>query len=93
MTFSSRLTSIDDASPKRLESAPARSAWGDWGSRALLWALFASISMGLGYATLNRYDPRGAGRGDVWFYVSMANRQYAEVESPYRWRVLTPSVV
>jgi hypothetical protein len=41
-------------------SAVSRSRGDAWRSAAVLWALFFTICCGLGYATLNRYDPTRA---------------------------------
>jgi hypothetical protein len=57
----------------------------------LVWAISWHISFGLGYATLNRYDPaRVAGTPDAAPYAQMVKG--AAVEGRWQYRVLVPSV-
>jgi len=54
-----------------------------------VWSLFFLISAGLGYPTLNRYDPRGA-LPDVAIYAKMAVERSSAVNTHLRFRVLVP---
>lgn len=56
---------------------------------ACTWALFCLIAAGLGYATLNRYDPRSA-VPDAAIYARIAANGPGAVETPLRFRVLVP---
>jgi len=58
-------------------------------SRLLLWAIFVLICFGLGYPTLNRYDPRQL-LPDAAKYANLAQDGPASVDSPFRFRVLLP---
>lgn len=58
----------------------------------LLWALFFSISAGLGYSTLNRYDPRTQ-LPDAAIYAQLAISGPAQVHDYFRLRVLVPFLV
>jgi hypothetical protein len=55
----------------------------------LLWVLFLLISAGLGYPTLNRYDPRKQ-LPDAAVYAQIATSASATVETHFRFRVLVP---
>jgi hypothetical protein len=60
------------------------------GRGTVLWILFFLISFGLGYATLNRYDPRTTGLKDtVAYYEIVAHGPTADLEH-MRFRVLVP---
>ena len=58
----------------------------------LLYVLFVLLSFGLGYPTLNRYDPtRVSGLADVKSYVAMVTRAASVPGQPHmRFRVLVP---
>jgi hypothetical protein len=58
-------------------------------SETLFWILFFLISAGLGYSTLNRYDPRQQ-LPDAAVYAQMATEGPRAVESHLRFRVLVP---
>ena len=53
------------------------------------WTLFFLISAGLGYPTLNRYDPRKS-LPDAAVYAQMASSGTSPVEGHLRFRVLVP---
>jgi hypothetical protein len=58
-----------------------------------LWLLFSLACFSLGYATLNRYDPaQTRGVGDSQHYFRMAEFEYSGIASPYRFRILTPTL-
>jgi hypothetical protein len=61
-------------------------------SNLILFYVFFGICLGLGYATVNRYDLRDTGVRDSRAYFEMADFSYAEMSPPYRYRVLTPSL-
>ena len=58
----------------------------------MLYVLFLLLSFGLGYPTLNRYDPtRVSGLADVKSYVAMVTRAASVPGQPHmRFRVLVP---
>ena len=59
--------------------------------RAVLWGLYFLVSLGLGYPTLNRYDPRATGGlSDTQTYYEMAVHGTAEVDPQLRSRLLVP---
>lgn len=58
-------------------------------SRLLVWAIFVLICFGLGYPTLNRYDPRQL-LPDAAKYAKLAQDGPGSVDSPFRFRVLVP---
>jgi hypothetical protein len=58
-------------------------------SRLLVWAIFVLICFGLGYPTLNRYDPRRL-LPDAAKYAKLAQDGPDSVDSPFRFRVLVP---
>lgn len=55
----------------------------------LVWSLFFLISAGLGYPTLNRYDPRAA-LPDAAIYAQMVTSGPTAVDTHLRFRVLVP---
>jgi hypothetical protein len=55
----------------------------------LLYGLFFVICLGLGYPTLNRYDPRKA-LPDSASYASLVTHGPGQVEGYFRYRVLEP---
>lgn len=57
---------------------------------AMLWGLFFLICFGLGYATLNRYDPRTIGNIDSIHYYKLVAGSPEDVDSFARYRVLIP---
>lgn len=60
---------------------------------ALLWGLFFIIGLGLGYPTLNRYDPRSTpGLIDAADYFAMASGHPEGVEGHRRFRILVPAL-
>ncbi len=63
----------------------------NFGQRALLWLLFFLISLGLGYSTLNRYDPRkSGGTFDVGVYYDIVTgRAPLQTSEDPRGRVLS----
>lgn len=56
-----------------------------------VWALLFLISAGLGYPTLNRYDPRVA-VPDATIYAQMAVHGPSAVNTPLGFRVLVPAM-
>ena len=60
-------------------------------SKLLVWAVFALICFGLGYPTLNRYDPRQR-LPDAATYVQLAQEGPRAVASPFRFRILAPAL-
>jgi hypothetical protein len=58
-------------------------------SRLLVWMIFVLICFGLGYPTLNRYDPRQL-LPDAAAYAKLAHDGPSAVASPFRFRVLVP---
>src|SRR5712692_4331349 len=58
-------------------------------SRLFVWATFVLICFGLGYPTLNRYDPRHL-LPDSAAYAQLAQDGPGAVASPFRFRVLVP---
>jgi hypothetical protein len=56
-----------------------------------LWCLFFLISFGLGYPTLNRYDPRELGE-DWQVYYKMVTNEAAPDDIPFVGRILVPEV-
>ena len=57
----------------------------------LLWLLFLLIAFGLGYPTLNRYDPRELGP-DWNSYYRVVTNQATPADAPFCYRVLVPEV-
>ena len=57
----------------------------------LLWLLFLLVAFGLGYPTLNRYDPRELGPDWNSYYRVVVN-QSAQDDAPFCYRVLVPEV-
>ena len=58
-------------------------------SKLSVWATFVLICFGLGYPTLNRYDPRQL-LPDAGTYAKLAQDGPANIASPFRFRVLIP---
>jgi hypothetical protein len=58
-------------------------------ARPLVWILFFLICFGLGYPTLNRYDP-AQHLSDSAIYADMALHGPQSVASPFRFRILVP---
>jgi hypothetical protein len=58
----------------------------------LLWGVFFLICLGLGYPTLNRYDPRHA-LPDSAHYAKLVTDGPRQVEGYFRFRVLEPYLV
>src|SRR5579863_1016596 len=58
-------------------------------SKLVLWPAFFLICFGLGYPTLNRYDPRQL-LPDAATYATLAQAGPANIASPFRFRVLVP---
>lgn len=58
-------------------------------SKLLLWTISALICFGLGYPTLNRYDPRQR-LPDAATYAKLAQEGPGAVASPFRFRILVP---
>ena len=58
-------------------------------SKLLLWIVLVLICFGLGYPTLNRYDPRQH-LPDAATYAKLAQEGPASVASPFRFRILVP---
>jgi hypothetical protein len=58
-------------------------------SKLVVWATFVLICFGLGYPTLNRYDPRQL-LPDAAAYANLAQDGPAAVASPFRFRILVP---
>ena len=56
----------------------------------LLWGLFFLICFGLGYPTLNRYDPRKSGNPDAIEYYQLVEGNPQAVPEYSRYRVLVP---
>jgi len=62
------------------------------GRKILLWGVFFLICLGLGYPTLNRYDPRKA-LPDSTRYAKLVTDGPRQVEGYFRFRVLEPYLV
>jgi len=62
------------------------------GRKILLWGVFFLICLGLGYPTLNRYDPRKA-LPDSARYAKLVTDGPRQVEGYFRFRVLEPYLV
>lgn len=60
--------------------------------RLLLYVVLFGVCLGLGYPSLQRYDPSAAGLADVAHYRKMVRLDYAEVPAPFRFRVLVPTL-
>ena len=73
----------DDATTTECSLGGARSV--------ILWLLFFLILFGLGYPTLNRYDPRELGP-DQGVYYNMVLHQAAADDIPFCFRLLVPEV-
>jgi len=58
-------------------------------TKLVLWATFVLICFGLGYPTLNRYDPRQL-LPDAATYAKLAQDGPANIASPFRFRILIP---
>src|SRR6476646_8932507 len=58
-------------------------------SKLLRWAVFALICFGLGYPSLNRYDPRQL-LPDAATYAKLAQDGPGNIASPFRFRILVP---
>src|SRR5882724_786627 len=72
-------------------SAPARILSGAWRDAAI-WVLFVMVCFGLGYPTLNRYDPRqGATNDSKWYYKLVTTGPDPAPAHP-EYRVLVPYV-
>lgn len=75
-----------------MTSSPApRTRTHAWRSAAVLWALFFMICCGLGYVTLNRYDPRTIALYDTRDYARLVTENPRPDERTHRgYRVLVP---
>ena len=60
------------------------------GQGALVWSLCFAICLGLGYPTLNRYDPRRAGNLDANVYYELVVGAPSEPTGHLRYRMLVP---
>jgi len=59
--------------------------------RLVLWTLWCIVSFGLGYATLNRYDPAAAGGAqDAASYRRMVTGETEGIAAPFGSRALVP---
>ena len=57
----------------------------------VLWLVFFFICLGLGYPTLNRYDPRNTGGlSDTTTYYQLAVEGPANADAQNRYRLLIP---
>ncbi|HWE50632.1 MAG TPA: hypothetical protein VG273_12615 [Bryobacteraceae bacterium] len=64
-----------------------------WTRNAVLWALFFLICFGLGYPTLNRYDPRNTGGlSDTSTYYELATQGPAHADPQLKYRLLIPEL-
>jgi hypothetical protein len=71
-----------------LRSQPA---WRRFGREMVLWVVFYFICFGLGYPTLNRYDPRAVGGlSDSIEYYRLVTDGPAAVSGHMRFRILVP---
>jgi hypothetical protein len=61
------------------------------GRAGLCWVLFLMIAFGLGYPTLNRYDPRQLGPDWNSYYRVVVNQATPD-DAPFCYRVLVPEV-
>lgn len=61
------------------------------GRAALVWVLFLLIGFGLGYPTLNRYDPRELGPDWISYYRVVVNQATVD-DAPFCYRALVPEV-
>jgi len=65
--------------------------WGVAQRFVLLWALFFAVTLGLGYPTLNRYDPASTpGVQDSRYYATLMMDGPSDVPAPWRYRGLIP---
>lgn len=60
------------------------------GRLIVLWGLFFLICFGLGYSTLNRYDPRTVGNIDSREYYKLVTGGPRDAVGHWRYRVLVP---
>jgi hypothetical protein len=60
------------------------------GAALLVWLVFFLVCFGLGYATLNRYDPRATANTDSIEYYRLVVGSPADAEGHWRYRVLVP---
>ncbi len=60
------------------------------GPGLVVWFLFFLICFGLGYPTLNRYDPRTTGSPDPAQYYALVIGGPQDAEQHFRYRVLVP---
>ena len=60
------------------------------GPALVVWLLFLLICFGLGYPTLNRYDPRTTGSPDSAQYYNLVTGGPQDSEKHFRYRVLVP---
>ncbi len=58
----------------------------------LLWLLFFLVLFGLGYPTLNRYDPRKLGPDQQSYYNMVLGRATLDNDLPFCFRVLVPEL-
>ena len=56
---------------------------------ALIWIILFLICLGIGYPSVNRYDPREK-LSDVTAYYKLITESPAEVKGHFRYRVLVP---
>jgi len=61
-----------------------------WSRAALLWLMYFMMCFGLGYPTLNRYDPRRTGNSDAVDYYKTVESTPGDASGRYRYRVLVP---
>lgn len=66
-----------------MTTAPRSAPW------FLIWLLFFLISAGLGYSTLNRYNPRNQ-LHDAAVYAQLATSDSAAIHDQFRLRILVP---
>ena len=62
------------------------------GRSLLLWLLFFLVLFGLGYPTLNRYDPRKLGPDQQSYYNMVLGRVSPQDDTPFCFRVLVPEL-
>ena len=71
---------------------PSQTNWNEFCRWLVRWLLFFMISLGLGYAAVQRYDPRAtAGLSDAAVYYRMVAGEPAQARE-MRFRVLVPYV-
>ena len=76
----------------RQSGGPSQTNWNEFSRWLVRWLIFFMISLGLGYAAVQRYDPRAtAGLSDAAVYYRMVAGEPVQARE-MRFRVLVPYV-